>query len=207
MAQTKKEKKRVNAFDVVVILLTVCLLLTFAYRIYAGLADESYRSEIKYVMAFECDAEYDSILNYLSEGDAVYLASDGTLLGYLYVGEDDENGAVYQIVDDIPTFAGAGELYGNGANAENSDPEAESGSEAESSAETETTPAQPQAYVPYDTVKLGGQIRLNIETMRVKSGNYYTIGKISFTEGSTVEVYTDSAVFTLKVTNITLAEE
>ena len=213
MKRAVKERKKINPFDVIVIILIVCLLVTFAYRIYAGVADESHRNEIKYVMEFECDEEYDSLLNHLSEGDAVYFAADGKLLGYLYASEDSENGAVYGIIEDIPTFAGDGELDIPELNgSEDETDSAESGTELESENETvsETESfevGQKDTVALYKKVKLAGTIRLNIETVRVKSGNYYSIEDTSFVEGSVIEVYTDKTVFTLKVVNIDIVEE
>ncbi len=216
MNRKVKEKRKINPFDVIVIILIVCLLFTFAYRIYVGVADESHRNEIKYVMEFECEEEYDSLLDHLSEGDAVYFAADGKLLGYLYAGEDGERGAVYGIVSDIPTFAGDGELDipqlnagENETGSADTDTEPESDDESDESAyETESSAAEPNgASTPYEKIKLGGTIRLNIETVRVKSGNYYSIEDTNFVEGSVIEVYTDKAVFTLKVVNITIVEE
>lgn len=222
MKRAAKERKKINPFDVIVIILIVCLLFAFAYRIYTGVADEAHRNEIKYVMEFECEEEYDSLLNHLAEGDAVYFAADGKLLGYLYAGEDSEKGAVYGIISDIPTFAGDGELDipqlnagENETGTSETDTEAESESSSESESVSDVTDTeddgsakvQNDAEALYKKIKLGGTIRLNIETVRVKSGNYYSIEDTNFVEGSVIEVYTDKAVFTLKVVNITIVEE
>jgi hypothetical protein len=221
-----REMRRINPFDVIIVILIVCLLFTFAYRIYVGVADETHKNEIKYVMKFECEEEYNSLLDHLSEGDAVYFA-DGKLFGYLYAAEDSEDGAVYAIIDDIPTFAGDGELDLPSLNigeeidsGEESAVETEStvedGSETESKTESETESAGESAETVeeqkagsdiYKKIKLGGTIRLNIEAVRVKSGNYYSIGGTNFVEGSVIEVYTDRAVFTIKVINIDIVEE
>ena len=48
---------------------------------------------------------------------------------------------------------------------------------------------------------------MNSETVKVKSGNYYSIGDTNFTVGSVIEVYTDDAIFTLKVAKISLIEQ
>ena len=201
MANERKEKKRLNVFDAVIILLLLCLLISFGYRIWAGMeSNSSGMREAYYVLEFECDAEYDSLLRYLEHGDAVYFAADGKLLGYLYAGEDDENGAIYEIVDDIPTFAGDVDEKEEGTEAAS-----ESGAAVGEYDNSLYTPA-PLPETVYEVIRLGGQIALNSETVKVKSGNYYFIGETNFTEGSVIEVYTIDAVFTLKVVNVEIIE-
>lgn len=199
MAHDRKEKRRLNVFDAVIILLLLCLLISFGYRIWAGMdSNSSGMRDAYYVMEFECDAEYDSLLRYLEQGDAVYFSADGKLLGYLYADEDDENGAIYEIVDDIPTFAGDGDE-------EETEAASESGA-AVGEYDNSLYIPNPLPETVYDVVRLGGQIALNAETVKVKSGNYYFIGETNFTKGSVIEVYTDDAVFTLKVVNVEIIE-
>lgn len=186
--------KRFNVFDVVILLLVIALIVTFIYRIYVGVDKISGNSEAKYVMSFECDAEYANILKYLKDSDAVYFEFDGTLLGYLYAGDEDEHGAVFQIVDDIPTFANGSESSTDGT---------ESGTE---SAPTDNTVDLSIQKNKYEIIKIGGQISLNSETVKVKNGGYYVIGDINVTEGSVINVYTETAEFTIMVKNISLIE-
>ncbi len=97
MAKRSKEKRTLNAFDVIVILLLVCLVATFAYRLYVGIdADSPDNYQAKYILTFESTEEYDSILSYLKQGDAVYL-DDNTLLGFLYADEENGISAVYPL--------------------------------------------------------------------------------------------------------------
>ena len=81
----KRERKRVAPFDVVVVLLIVCLIAAFGYRVYNGVSDPNFKKDSKYVVTFTCDEEYNSIAKYLENGEAVYFAGNGELLGHLYV--------------------------------------------------------------------------------------------------------------------------
>ena len=213
MANNQKQRKGINAFDAVVILLLLCLVATFAYRIFTGFGEsEDGVSGSKYVMEFQCDGEYNSILRYLQSGDAVYLASDGKLLGYLYTGSEYENGAIYEIAGAgagartmvIETSEEEGALPTETVGAEDGAVEIESGA---NDGYYLPTPSLPAADQFYHTVRLGGQLALNSETVKVKSGNYYSIGDTNFTVGSVIEVYTDDAIFTLKVAKISLIEQ
>jgi hypothetical protein len=212
MARNQKKKKGINAFDAVVILLLLCLFATFAYRIYTGFGEsDDGVAGSKYVMEFQCDKEYNSILRYLEGGDAVYFASDGKLLGYLYVGSEYENGAIYEIADvgaraalpETPSEEQT-EMTLETVGAEDGAVEIESGANDGYYLPTPTLPAADQFY---HLVRLGGQLALNSETVKVKNGNYYSIGDTNFTVGSVIEVYTDDAVFTLKVAKISLMEQ
>lgn len=201
MATNRKERKRANAFDIVIILLLLCLLVTFGYRIYVGIDNDNLGTkEVSYVLKFECEDEYDSLLKYLKEGDAVYFAADGKLLGYLYAGENDENGAIFEIIDDIPTFAGNVD-----------DAETQSGDSSEKPEENGDNNLSVMPFPPaeeiYEKIRIGGQIGLNSEAVKVKSKDYYSIGDTNITEGSVIEVYTKNTVFTIKITDIALAED
>ena len=80
----KKRDKKITALDVVIVLLIIGLLATFAYRVYDGIADPGFKKNSKYTLAFVCNDEYNSIAKYLEDGEAVYIASTGELLGNLY---------------------------------------------------------------------------------------------------------------------------
>ena len=86
----KRERKKINAFDVVIILLILCLIVTFAYKMYDGIADPTFKKDSKYVVTFKCDDEYISLAKYLENGEAVYFEKNGELLGNLYA---ENNGA------------------------------------------------------------------------------------------------------------------
>lgn len=206
MSKMKRERKRINAFDVVIILLILSLVVTFGYRVYRGVEDKGTQVGMKYIMHFECESVYSSLLDYLENGDALYLASDGKLLGYLYAEEDDERGAVYEIIDDIPTFADEegmlqSETGSESGTEDNIDPE-----NIESESDTSNIEKNIPKAERYDMIKIGGQIRLNIKTVRVHNGDYYSIGGTNFTEGSVIKVYTDDTEFTILVTDIAIAE-
>jgi hypothetical protein len=53
---------------------------------------------------------------------------------------------------------------------------------------------------------MGGKLILNGEATKVKNAGYYTIGDINVTEGSIINVYTDTVEFTLKVINISVID-
>lgn len=182
MAKKSKAKRRINIFDAVVILLLVCLVFTFGYRMYNGLADGSSSGTAKYVMTFECEQGYNSILDHIDDGEAVYFRNNGILLGYFYAPADDDNGHIYSLAEDIP--------------------------ESNGEEETEGTPNDLSVFQikAYSKIKFGGHLRLNVEAVKVKTGNYYYIGEMNFTEGSVIEVCTDKTVFTLKVKKISVAD-
>ena len=166
----EKVRKKVNPFDVVVILLVVCLLVSFGYRLYVGIADESTRYVSEYVVEFESES-CRSILAYLSRGTAVYLASNGELIGYFYADDTDKLGPVYQ----LPDQNDKDEVKATEGNGENN------------------------AFSEYANVRFGGKIRFSSNAVRVKTGDYFTVGGINLTAGSVVEVYTEKAVFTMTV--------
>ena len=161
----KKSKIRLNVIDVMIILLVIALIATVVYRIYTGVNEKTSGATSKYVMTFECDSEYRSMLDYLTTGKAVYFAHDGKLLGHLYdPNKDDSVGAVYEATDIEVTSVGTGD---------------------------------------YKKTKLCGQLRMSAETISVKTGGYYAIGERNVTVGSKIEVYTNEAIFTLTVREIT----
>lgn len=101
MKNANKEKRKINAFDVLVIFLVICLLATFAYRIYDELSKESARGSSGYVISFECKSEYDSLIKHLSAGESVYFAATGELLGYIHA--DPANSQVLYVIPEETT--------------------------------------------------------------------------------------------------------
>lgn len=181
--KNKAERKRINAFDVVIILLLICLVATFGYRTYVGVTDGSNRNVSEYVIEFEAEG-CNSVASYIKQGDAVYLAVNGEVLGYIYIGEEDDHGPVY-IIADVETEA----------------PEEESESTGDDADAVE------DGFIKYKNVIFGGKIRLGNDTVKVKNGNYYTVGGINVTRGSVIEVYTEKAVFTITVKTIDTVNE
>lgn len=173
----KKTIRRFNVFDIIVILLVVVLIASFVYRIYVGVDKTSGQSRSKYAISFECDSEYNSLLKYVKEGDAIYFEHDGVLLGYVYAKDDSENGAIYEIIDN--TANGSGSTGG----------------------------AEPNdAVVEYEKVRIGGFIKLNVDAVKSKNGNHYTIGDTNISNGSVISVYTEKTTFTLTVKDIFMLE-
>ena len=193
MANTNKAHKKMNLFDVVVILLVLSLIATVIYRIYSGIDVGFTKTDSQYVVEFECDSEYSSLLNYVKEGDSVYFVSNGDLFGYIYASYNDERGAFYEIIDDIPTYAE--EIL-------------ESDSDVADTEEAADEALADYAFPTrlYDTVKIGGKIRLSGDAFKVRTGGYYTIGDINITKGSVISVYTENAEFTVTVKDITIIE-
>ena len=92
MEKNKKNRVKINAFDVFLILLVFSLIVSLAYKIYDGAAADKNSYDNDYVLTFSCDGEYDSIIKYVKSGDAIYLPS-GELLGYITVSDDNKSGA------------------------------------------------------------------------------------------------------------------
>ena len=164
-------------------MLLICLVATFAYRTYVGVTDGSNRNVSEYVIEFEAE-DCNSITSYLAQGDAVYLSVNGEVLGYIYIGEEDYHGPVYVITD---------------AETEVPEEDSESTGDEDDAVENE--------FNKYKDVKFGGKIRLGNDTVKVKNGNYYTVGGINITRGSVIKVYTEKAVFTITVKNIDTVNE
>lgn len=173
---TNKNRKRLNVIDAIIILLLIALVGTFAYGIYSKVYSKPSSADSKYRVVFECSEEYyyNSILNYLSDGEAVYFAADGVLLGNIYdANPNDEVGAVYEISDDKDDTA----------------------DQAESVDEE------------YRKIRFGGELKLNAEAIKSKRAGYYSISDVNITVGSTINVYTDEAEFTLTIVSITAIEQ
>lgn len=94
----KKERKRLNVIDVVIILLLVALVGTAGFRIYTEVTSGESSKQSNIVVTFEAEVEDEGIINYLKSGNAVYFTTDKTQLGNLYDGNaEDELGAVYKV--------------------------------------------------------------------------------------------------------------
>ncbi len=162
-----KSKKKLNIIDIIIIILVVALIATAGYRIYTEITESIIVRQSNNILTFECNVEYINILKYLNGGDAVYLASDGTLLGYLFDNEsDDDRGAVYEVKDEA----------GNNLNA--------SGQQNQSK------------------IKLKGSIKLDADALKTKNGGYYVINGRNISVGSSIDVYTENAIFTIVVKEI-----
>ncbi len=59
----------------------------------------------------------------------------------------------------------------------------------------------------YKKTSMRGQLRLNPEAVKVKTGGYYAIGERNITEGSKIDVYTNETCFTLTVLSISAIEQ
>lgn len=177
----KKSGLRINAFDILVILLVLCLIGTVAYRVYEGVAKDKVDSTSKYVIEFECE-DYDSLARYLASGDEVYLSSNGALLGEIYRGRTDFQ-AIYVETEAEETTVSD----------ETTDSIIIGGTDDE---ETETG-------MSYKPAKITGKLRLNVSVTASSEGSYYTLGDVNFSKGSVINVYTEDAEFTITITNIT----
>ena len=188
----ERVKKKVNPFDVIIVLLLICLLGTLAYRVYDGVSVENADQESRYVVRFECDEAYNSLMGYLGADTAVYF-DDGELLGYIYDGKDDIDRVqvIERLTEELPE-----EL-----------PEEQDTSSVENDADSveEDSESAETAFI-YEKVKLGGSVRLNHSTVKVENGGYYVVGDNSFAVGSLIKVHTEKAVFTLRVVSIEALE-
>ena len=117
--------------------------------------------------------DYDSLARYLSAGESVYLSSNGRLLGEIYKSWSDPHAISVEYLET----------------------EGESDKEAQS-AEDETS-------VSYKMAKMTGKLKLNTDVTASKEGTYYSLGEVSFSKGSVINVYTDDSEFTITVKNIT----
>ena len=96
----KKSRRRINVIDVIIIILVLALIATGVFKLYSEITNGRSGKQSDYIVTFECDAEYRSLISYLKSGEAVYLTSDGTLLGYLYDAPNDDVATVYEIISD-----------------------------------------------------------------------------------------------------------
>ncbi len=160
----KKVRRKINVVDVIIILLVLALIGTAVYKIVSELSKSPSAKHSKYIVTFECDEEYNSLIKHLKAGDAVYFSANGTLIGYIYDAPGDEKGAVYELTNGEETL-----------NADES---------------------------VYAKVRLGGMMRLASNAVKVKNGEYYTIENVTLSKGSKIKVYTEKAVFTLTVKDV-----
>lgn len=188
----ERVKKKINPFDVIIVLLLLCLLGTLAYRVYDGISVENADQESKYVVRFECDEAYNSVMGYLGADTAVYF-DDGELLGYIYYGKDggDKVHVIERLTEELPE-----EL-----------PEEQDTSSVENDADSveEDSESAETAFI-YEKVKLGGAVRLNHSAIKVENGGYYSVGENNFAVGSIIEVHTEKVVFSLKVVSVEAME-
>ena len=176
----KKAKRRINPFDVVVVLLVIGLLATFVYRIYKGVEDKSDSETSKYVLTFTCVESIDSLAEYLDKGTPVYLQANNEILGYVYDGKDRVSVSIY-------------------TEGESTTDESETSSDA--SAAEEITSAEEK--LPYNKADIHGKIHLSEDVKVYNNGVYYSIGDVNFAPGSKLTVFTEEAVFTIVVESIT----
>ena len=71
-----KSKKRINVIDIIIILLVLALVGTVVYRVYSSINDGSTKKGSDYIVTFECDSEYHTMIEYLKNGKAVYIAPE-----------------------------------------------------------------------------------------------------------------------------------
>ncbi len=177
----KRERKKLNPFDVVVVLLILCLVGTLGYRVYEGVANPSFQKDSKYVVTFECDEEYNSVIKYLENNEAVYFSANGELFGNLYA---EKSG------DDIVSVITDADI---------------DDTETTETTDTDVTEVE-DASDAYKYVKFAGKLKLNADAIFISGGNYYTVGEMNFNKGSVIEVYTEDAVFTIRVTGISVIQ-
>lgn len=161
----KKARRKINVIDVVIILLVLALIGTAVYKVFTEISKKQLVKHSKYIVTFECDEEYNSLIKHLKSGDAVYFSANGTLLGYIYDAPGDEKGAVYELVSGEEALDADGDSV-------------------------------------YEKVRLGGMMKLASNAVKVKNGAYYTVENVNISKGSTIKVYTEKAVFTLTVKDI-----
>ncbi len=173
----KKLKRKINIIDVVIILLILALIATCIYKINSELNSNTLgKKHSNYVLKFECEGEYNSILKYLKNSDTVYFASDGTVLGYIYdPNTSDDLDPVYEIISS-----------GEGAQEKNESVDKD--------------------FTYYEKVKIGGEMRLGVNAVKAREGGHYIVEGKNLTIGGTFDVYTENAVFTLKIISIDIFE-
>lgn len=176
MNKDKKNYFKANAFDVFVFLLVLCLIATVAYRIYTSIAEDRNAKSSFLSLTFTCENEYDSITEYLKEGDAVYLPS-GELLGYI------AKGAYGDLLFETVT-------EGTTADTENGE---------EATEEITFALASPKKY---SVITFNGEIKLNGNAVKSSKGSYYKIGDDAITVGGTLLLHTENTQFTVRVNSI-----
>ena len=74
MEKTSKAKRRLNVIDVLIIMLILALLATVGYRVYAQISENGEGEKSDFVIVFESDAEYRSMIKTIKNGDEVLLS-------------------------------------------------------------------------------------------------------------------------------------
>lgn len=170
-----KVKMKVNAFDIFVLLLVLCLIATLVYKIYTSIADESNTDNSKVMIEYVCEDEFNSILSYLHDGDAVYLES-GEILGYIHKNSDTNE--LFEIITEEQTE-----------------------SETESDTFATATADNNGAAADYSKINFAGLISLNGNAIKSNKGSFYTIGEDNITVGGTIKVHTNRTEFVITVTS------
>lgn len=195
-----KIKRKINAFDIFVIFLVLCLLGTLIFRMYRGVARERKNENSEFIMRFECEEGFDSISGYVKEGDRVYLSSSGTLLGYMIKDSENTGDALYEdgsIGTEQTTSESASE--NTGETGMDSDRLDAAGSEKNEELTT--------MDMSYNVVSLSGEMRLSGNLQRGSGGSYFVLEDVNITVGSRLTVYTDNTEFTITVVEIREIEE
>lgn len=179
MSENKKKRKiSFNVLDVLVVLLLIILILTAVYKVSQAASSKANEDNPVYTIEFECDAEYNSLAKYLSDGDEIYLKSTGELLGYLYRSADTIGTNAISVIQ----------------------PESDSGESSDSQDGVKTEMQKDRYGVDiYRQVSYEGKIKLNGNFEKSRTGAYYSLGDLNITVGSVLEVYTDDTLFTLTV--------
>ncbi len=175
MDNNKKNRVKINAFDVFLILLVLCLIGTLIFRIYNGISEDKNSYNNEYILTFSCDGEYDSILGYVKAGDAVYFES-GELLGYIGFSENNKSQSPLEtvILETVTEPVEEGDIQ-----------------------EAENESAYDLSFVG-----LTGVIELNGNAKKVEKGNYYAIGDENIIEGVELTVHTETVEITITVVSI-----
>lgn len=183
--ESKKAKKRVNPFDVIIVLLVLCLLATFGFRIYNGVATKNDSNVSDYILTFECNGKVNSLGEYLDAGTPVYLSANKEILGYIYEGKD---AVKVTVLTEAETEAAT-----------------EFVTSADVESEIDTTEAETEKPLEYKKADIEGKIRLSANVNVYSGGVYYSIGDINFAPGSVLKIYTEEATFTVTVKSIAKA--
>ena len=101
MGEKTKKKVKLNVIDILIIILVIALIATVVYRVYTGISKKTSPASSKYVITFEIDSQYDSMIGYLKEGKAIYFLENGQLLGNMYTPAD----------KDAPAYAMGGSAF------------------------------------------------------------------------------------------------
>lgn len=179
----KKIKLKLNAFDIFVFLLVLCLIASVGYKIYASLTEEKNSKNASIYLHYECDGEYNSVMRYLNDGDALYLES-GELLGYItQVGND---GMFTLVTSDTVTEETITEVPSEAVNGD---------------MQAENTEIIKEGYT-YESVKFKGVLKLNGNAIKSNKGSYYKIGDRLISVGGVLLVHTEKTEFSITVSEL-----